>query len=60
MDKSTTQELIDFILESIGLINRRFLNVQTSDEFIDSDDGLDKLDAISMRIHHRRSTKKSL
>lgn len=50
MDKSTTIELIDFILESIRLINRRFENIKSGDEFLDSDDGLDKLDAISMRI----------
>ena len=50
MDKSTTLELIDFILESIRLINRRFKSIKSSDEFLESDDGLDKLDAISMRI----------
>jgi len=50
MDKTTTIELIDFILESISLINRRFKDIKTSDDFIDCDDGLDKLDAISMRI----------
>ncbi|MEA3513623.1 MAG: HepT-like ribonuclease domain-containing protein [Campylobacterota bacterium] len=50
MDKSTTLELIDFILESIRLINRRFKDIEKSDDFIDSDDGLDKLDSISMRI----------
>lgn len=50
MDKSTTIELIDFILESIRLINRRFKSIKSSDEFLESDDGLDKLDAISMRI----------
>lgn len=50
MDKSTTIELIDFILESIRLINRRFKSVKSSDDFLDSDEGFDKLDAISMRI----------
>ena len=50
MDKATTIELIDFILESIRLINRRFKNIKSSDDFLDSDEGLDKLDAISMRI----------
>lgn len=50
MDKSTIQELIDFILESIRLIKRRFENINSSDDFLDSDDGLDKLDAISMRL----------
>ena len=41
MDKSTTIELIDFILESIRLINRRFKSVKSSDDFLDSDEGLD-------------------
>lgn len=50
MDKATTIELIEFILESIRLINRRFKNIKSSDDFLDSDEGLDKLDAISMRI----------
>jgi len=60
MDKSTTQELINFILESIRLINRRFANVKTSDAFIDTDDGLDKLDAISMRIQSIGEALKNL
>lgn len=50
MDKATTIELIEFILESIKLINRRFKTIKSSDDFLDSDEGLDKLDAISMRI----------
>ena len=50
MDKSTTLELINFILESIRLINRRFKTIKSGDDFLNSDDGLDKLDAISMRI----------
>lgn len=50
MDKATTIELIEFILESIRLINRRFKTIKSSDDFLDSDEGLDKLDAISMRI----------
>lgn len=50
MDKATTLELIDFILKSINLINRRFKGINKSDDFIYSDEGLDKLDAISMRL----------
>ena len=34
----------------MALINRRFKSIKSSDDFLDSDDGLDKLDAISMRI----------
>lgn len=60
MDKSTTLELIDFILESIRLINRRFKTIKTSDDFLNGDDGLDKLDAISMRIQAIGESLKNL
>jgi len=50
MDKATTRELLKFILESILLIKRRFENIKSSDDFLDSDEGLDRLDAISMRL----------
>jgi len=50
MDKSTTLELIDFILESIFIIKKRFSVIGTSDDFLKDDDGVEKLDAISMRI----------
>ena len=42
MDKSTTKELLEFILESLHHIKRRFKDIKTSDDFLDSDDGLDK------------------
>jgi len=50
MDKLTTNELLKFILESIALIKRRFESIHHSDDFFHSDEGLDRLDAISMRI----------
>jgi len=50
MDKSTNPELLDFILESISLIKRRFKDINISDDFLYSDEGLDKLDGISMRL----------
>jgi uncharacterized protein with HEPN domain len=50
MDKTTTQELSDFILESIRLIHKRFLHIKSSDDFLKDDRGLDMLDAISMRL----------
>lgn len=50
MDKATTKELLKFILESITLIKRRFQNIKSSDDFLENDEGLDKLDAISMRL----------
>ena len=50
MDKATTKELLKFILESIALIKRRFKSINAIDDFLNSDEGLDKLDAISMRL----------
>ncbi len=40
MDKATTSELIDFILGSLRLICRRFDGIKSSDDFLDSDEGL--------------------
>lgn len=50
MDKANLHELIKFIQESIALIKRRFEAIQTSDDFLENDEGIDRLDAISMRL----------
>jgi len=50
MDKSTTSELLEFILTSIVLIKRRFKGINSGDDFLYTDEGLDKLDSISMRL----------
>ncbi|MBD3840199.1 MAG: DUF86 domain-containing protein [Epsilonproteobacteria bacterium] len=60
MDKATTLELVNFILESIQIIERRFCSIKSSDDFLDSDEGLDKLDAISMRIQSIGEALKNL
>lgn len=60
MDKATIAELLDFILESLRLISRRFNGVESSDDFLDSDEGLDKLDAISMRLQSIGEALKNL
>lgn len=60
MDKSTTLELLDFILESIGIINRRFEPIRCGDDFLENDDGLDRLDAIAMRIQSIGEALKNL
>jgi uncharacterized protein with HEPN domain len=60
MDKATTYELLDFILESISHVKRRFKNIKNSDDFIDTNDGLDKLDAISMRLQSMGEALKNL
>ena len=50
MDRASTKELLKFLLESINLIKRRFKDIKSSDDFLLDDAGLDRLDAISMRI----------
>ena len=50
MDKANNKELLQFILESISLIKKRFEGISNSDDFFASDDGMMRLDAISMRL----------
>jgi uncharacterized protein with HEPN domain len=50
MDKTNNQELLKFILNSIEMIKKRFIGITCSDDFIYSDDGMTKLDSISMRL----------
>lgn len=50
MDKANLQELIKFIQNSLTLIKRRFEAIRSSDDFLANDEGIDRLDAISMRL----------
>jgi len=50
MDKANNQELLKFILASIEMIKNRFDGISTSDDFMHNEDGMTKLDAISMRL----------
>jgi uncharacterized protein with HEPN domain len=49
MDKSEISILLEFILESIELIEKRFKKIKSVDDFL-TEDGLLILDAISMRL----------
>ena len=49
MDKSEIGVLLDFILESINLIKKRFSKIKDIDDFL-TEDGLIILDSISMRL----------
>jgi len=60
MDKATTLELLDFILLNLKLIKRRFETIQSSDDFLNDDEGLDRLDAISMRLQSTGEALKNL
>ncbi len=50
MDKKNSYELLAYILLSIELIEERFTFIKTRDDFIEDHAGLEKLDAISMRL----------
>lgn len=50
MDKLSIIDLLEYILESISVINRRFKGIDSLDDFMNTDEGNDKLDAISMRL----------
>ena len=50
MDKKNTDELLEYILFSIVLIEKRFTSISSSDDFLSHEAGLEKLDAISMRL----------
>jgi uncharacterized protein with HEPN domain len=50
MDKKNTKELLEYILQSIELVQKRFLAIGQSDDFMKDDEGLEKLDSISMRL----------
>lgn len=50
MDKANISELLNFILESLHLIKERFAPIGSSDDFLADNDGLMRLDAISMRL----------
>ena len=50
MHKMSLLELLEFIEESIGLIQKRFTAIHSPDDFLSDDDGLEKLDSIILRI----------
>ena len=49
-NKSLVIVIIEQILNSIKKIERRFININSSDGFLDSDYGLDMLDSICMQL----------
>lgn len=50
MHKEEIADYIDFMLESIELIETRLLKIEVPEEFVQSSDGITILDAISMRL----------
>jgi len=50
MHRLSLLELLEFIKESIELIEKRFSSVSSVDDFLDNDKSLEKLDSIILRI----------
>ena len=55
-DPALVQELLHQILGSAQTIARRFAPIKSADDFTDSDEGLEKLDAICSIIHRGPGT----
>jgi len=49
-DKILVLEKLEQIDEALGRIERRFTKIDSSDDFLDSDEGLDMLDGIAMML----------
>jgi uncharacterized protein with HEPN domain len=50
MDKKNSRELVAYILFSVNLIEERCQSILNSDDFLKDHTGLEKLDAVSMRL----------
>lgn len=50
MDKKNTEELLEYVLLGINLIEKRFSSIHSSDDFLSNERGIEKLDSISMRL----------
>ena len=49
-DKALTRELLEQIVEATDIILARFERVDSSDFFLDSPEGMEKLDSICMKL----------
>lgn len=60
MDKKNAQELLEFVAESIEIIKKRMKPIRTIDDFLDTEEGQEKLDSILMRIQSIGEATKNL
>ncbi len=49
-DRQLVREILEQILWSVRTISRRFAPITSVDDFVASDEGLEKLDAICMQL----------
>ncbi|EDM24056.1 DUF86 domain-containing protein [Caminibacter mediatlanticus] len=59
MDKVEIEILLDFIIENIELVEKRFKKIKDVDDFLNEED-LTILDAISMRLQARKEALKNI
>lgn len=50
MSEEEIVDILDLIIESIDLVQKRFAKISDSEDFISTSDGVTILDAISMRL----------
>jgi len=50
MSEDEIFEVLDFMLESISLVQVRFTDIGEAEDFVSTSDGVTLLDAISMRL----------
>lgn len=60
MDKKSAQELLEFVAESIEIIKKRMKPIKSIDDFLDTDEGQEKLDSILMRVQSIGEATKNL
>lgn len=49
-DPELVHEILSQIIEASGRVERRFTSIQSPDDFLESEDGVDKLDGICMML----------
>lgn len=50
MDKKNAKELLEFVIESIQVVQKRMKSIQSIDDLLDTEEGQEKLDSILMRM----------
>jgi len=60
MNKQTTLQLLDFILQSIMIIKKRVDGIKCGDDFLKNDENLTKMEAILMRLQASGEALKNL
>lgn len=49
-DRELVVDILNNISWSINIVSKRFIEINSQDDFLDSDDGIEKLDSICMQL----------